>query len=110
MVVLAERDRALGRLAADQTAAIIDGTDQVLEFLTADMAEGRPSTAPATDLSGREIQAAFHCVGRGRDGRSTTPRPQSSLSHCASRVSRPAASAAADRRPATPRRELWRSA
>ena len=33
MVVLAERDRALGRLAADQTAAIIDGTDQVLEFL-----------------------------------------------------------------------------
>ena len=27
------------------------------------MAEGRPLTAPSTDLSDREIQAAFHCVG-----------------------------------------------
>ena len=62
------------------------------------MAEGRPLTAPATDLSDREIQRRLPLCRRPR-ARSTTPRPQSSPSHCASRVSRPAASAAADRRP-----------
>jgi predicted PurR-regulated permease PerM len=63
MVVLAEADRAQDRLSAAQVEAIVEGTDDVLDFLAADMAEGRPSTALATDLSDREIQAAFQCVG-----------------------------------------------
>jgi hypothetical protein len=63
MIVLAEADRAQDRLNATQVEAIVEGTDDVLDFIAADMAEGRLSTAPATDLPGREIQAAFHCVG-----------------------------------------------
>jgi predicted PurR-regulated permease PerM len=63
MVVLAEADRAQDRLSAAQVEAIVEGTDDVLDFLAADMPEGRPSADPATDLSNREIQAAFHCVG-----------------------------------------------
>jgi hypothetical protein len=71
MVVLAERDRALGRLAADQTAAIIDGTDQVLEFLTADSDEDSDSRAAATELEpgsaperdGAHHRTLFHCIG-----------------------------------------------
>ena len=63
MIVLAEADRAQDRLSAAQVEAIVEGTDDVLDFLAADMAEGRPLTAPATDPSDREIQAAFHCVG-----------------------------------------------
>jgi hypothetical protein len=71
MVVLAERDRALGRLAADQTAAIIDGTDRVLEFLMADSDEdpdGRaaapelqPGSAPERDSA--RYRTLFHCIG-----------------------------------------------
>jgi predicted PurR-regulated permease PerM len=63
MVVLAEADRAQDRLTTAQVEAIVEGTDDVLDFIAADMPEGRPSTALATDLSDREIQAAFHCVG-----------------------------------------------
>lgn len=63
MVVLAEADRAQDRLSAAQVEAIVEGTDDVLDFIAADMPEGRPSAAPATDLSDREIQATFHCVG-----------------------------------------------
>lgn len=66
MVVLAERDRALGRLTAEQIAAIVDGTDQVLEFLAAEAAlEGETASKPA-DLGatprGRE-KPVFNCIG-----------------------------------------------
>ena len=63
MVVLAEADRAQDRLSTAQVEAIVEGTDDVLDFLTADMPDDRPSTVPATDPSDREIQATFHCVG-----------------------------------------------
>lgn len=63
MVVLAEADRAQDRLSPAQVEAIVEGTDDVLDFLAADMPEGRPSTVPATDLSDRDIKATFHCVG-----------------------------------------------
>jgi predicted PurR-regulated permease PerM len=72
MVVLAERDRALGRLAADQTAAIIDGTDQVLEFLMADSDEDEdPGRAAAPELepgsaperNSARYRTLFHCIG-----------------------------------------------
>ena len=63
MIVLAEADRAQDRLSAAQVEAIVEGTDDVLDFLAADMAEGRPLTVPSADLSDREIQATFHCVG-----------------------------------------------
>ena len=42
MIVLAEADRAQDRLSAAQVEAIVEGTDDVLDFLAADMAEGRP--------------------------------------------------------------------
>jgi len=63
MVVLAEADRAQDRLSTEQVEAIVEGTDDVLDFLAADMPDDRPSTVPATDPSDREIQATFHCVG-----------------------------------------------
>ena len=63
MVVLAEADRAQDRLSTAQVEAIVEGTDDVLDFLAADMPDDRPSTVPATDPSDREIQATFHCVG-----------------------------------------------
>jgi predicted PurR-regulated permease PerM len=56
MVVLAEDDQALGRLSAAQTAAIVDGTDQVLEFLAA---EADADTATTPKIEG----PAFNCIG-----------------------------------------------
>jgi predicted PurR-regulated permease PerM len=54
MVVLAESDRALGRLTAEQTAAIVDGTDQVLEFLAAEDADETAAAAEAATSPGNE--------------------------------------------------------
>ena len=62
MVVLAEADRAQDRLSAAQVEAIVEGTDEVLDFLAADGLDDRPDL-PATDLTLREVQASFHCVG-----------------------------------------------
>ena len=53
------RPRA-GPAGAEQVDAIVEGTDEVLDFLAADMGEDRPRRA-ATDS--REIRAAFNCVG-----------------------------------------------
>ena len=67
MVVLAEHDRALGRLAAEQTAAIIDGTDQVLDFLAAnddeDKDSGGGTAAPLAKPEPGSARTLFHCIG-----------------------------------------------
>jgi predicted PurR-regulated permease PerM len=63
MVVLAEGDRAQDRLSAVQVEAIVEGTDDVLDFLAADALEARPAQPVAPDLAGREVRAWFHCVG-----------------------------------------------
>ena len=77
MVVLAEQDRALGRLAAGQTAALIDGTDQVLDFLAAssdedhDTVDAAAPPAPvheaepgsASNRESARCRTLFHCIG-----------------------------------------------
>jgi hypothetical protein len=67
MVVLAEADRAQDRLSVAQLESIVEGTDEVLDFLAAaalDESTPAPAAAPAaTDLTLREVRAVFHCVG-----------------------------------------------
>jgi predicted PurR-regulated permease PerM len=70
MVVLAEADRAQDRLSPAQVEAIVDGTDEVLDFITADELDDGPAAAaetgqPASDagLTAREAHAFFRCVG-----------------------------------------------
>jgi predicted PurR-regulated permease PerM len=78
MVVLAEADRAQDRLSASQVEAIVEGTDDVLDFIAADLLDGgvaapaaagpsvvaaEPSSTPA-DEPPREVGAFFfRCVG-----------------------------------------------
>jgi predicted PurR-regulated permease PerM len=67
MVVLAEADRAQDRLSAAQVEAIVEGTDEVLDFIAADAIDGElaaPAAATAAaDQPARELHAVFHCVG-----------------------------------------------
>ena len=98
MVVLAEADRAQDRLSAAQVEAIVEGTDEVLDFLAADAIEARPAAAGRRRLGGPRAPGLSSVAWAAGD-RSTMPRPRSSPSPCASRVSRPAASAAARSRP-----------
>lgn len=69
MVALAEADDTLDRLSPAELAAIVEGTDDVLDFLSAApddaaiAAAGLPSGPPAR----REGQASFRCLG-GRGG------------------------------------------
>ena len=65
MVVLAESDRAMGRLTADQTAAIVDGTDQVLEFLPTEavLESGTTSRNADPDTTPKVGEPVFNCVG-----------------------------------------------
>jgi hypothetical protein len=63
MVVLAEADRAQDRLSAAQVEAIVEGTDEVLDFLAADAFESHPSPPAVADTSAWEIQVRFDCVG-----------------------------------------------
>ena len=70
MVVLAEADRAQDRLSATQVEAIVEGTDEVLDFIAADAADAadaavevRSSPSAAADLPAREAQGRFQCVG-----------------------------------------------
>ncbi|MPZ34918.1 MAG: hypothetical protein GEV13_28715 [Rhodospirillales bacterium] len=69
MVVLAEADDTLDRLSRPELAAIVEGTDDVLDFLSAapdDVAtatEALPSVLPER----REDRASFRCIG-GRGG------------------------------------------
>ena len=87
MVVLAEADRAHDRLTAAQIDAIVEGTDEVLDFLADDADDGElAAPAAAADPTARELRAVFRCVG-GR-ARSTMPRPRSSPLPCASTASR----------------------
>jgi predicted PurR-regulated permease PerM len=48
MVVLAEADRAQDRLSAAQVEAIVDGTDEVLDFIAADLAASADDKSAAT--------------------------------------------------------------
>jgi hypothetical protein len=76
MVVLAEADRAQDRLSVAQVEAIVEGTDEVLDFIAADLAEAEKSAAAAdksasgadksasnADATPSEAPAFFHCVG-----------------------------------------------
>jgi predicted PurR-regulated permease PerM len=64
MVVLAEADHALDRLTASQIDAIVEGTDDVLDFLADTPDEGALlPEADASALAAREARAAFRCVG-----------------------------------------------
>lgn len=59
MVALAEADRALDRLSAAQIDAIVDGTDEILDFIDADAAERNP---PASSVDTAQ-RGRFACVG-----------------------------------------------
>lgn len=66
MVVLAESDRALERLSPKQTAIIVDGTDEVLDFLAGSLDEGPAPGLEPDDAAGlaREARGVlFHCIG-----------------------------------------------
>lgn len=60
MVALAEADRVLDRLSAAQIDAIVDGTDEILDFIGDDPAERTPSAPLAADAVAR---TRFVCVG-----------------------------------------------
>lgn len=64
MVVLADHDRELRRLNAKQTAAIVDGTDEVLDLLDETLRE-KPATDVATvaNVAAEARGLAVHCVG-----------------------------------------------
>jgi predicted PurR-regulated permease PerM len=62
MVVLAEADRAQERLSAAQVEAIVEGTDEVLDFI-ADAPDGGLAVPAAADQAPREVAASFRCIG-----------------------------------------------
>ncbi|MGZ3339486.1 MAG: AI-2E family transporter [Reyranella sp.] len=64
MVVLAEADHALDRLTAGQIDAIVEGTDDVLDFLADTPDEGALlPEADAAAVAAREARAVFRCIG-----------------------------------------------
>ena len=63
MVVLAETDRALDRLTAPQIDAIVEGTDEVLDFLADVPEDGLSAPAAAADAPTVAGRAFFCCVG-----------------------------------------------
>jgi predicted PurR-regulated permease PerM len=69
MVVLAEADDALDRLNPAELAAIIEGTDDVLDFLSAAPDDAAAAAAaPSVGLpEQRQDRASFRCIG-GRGG------------------------------------------
>jgi len=62
MVVLAEADRAQDRLSADQVEAIVEGTDEVLDFIAADLLEDAAAGSGPSPSAG-EGDIFFRCVG-----------------------------------------------
>lgn len=58
MIALADRDRSLDRLSSQQTAIIVDGTDEVLDVLAEHIDEGA-----AAGLATESRGILFHCVG-----------------------------------------------
>lgn len=69
MVVLAQADNALDRLSPVEIAAIVEGTDEVLDFLAAAPEEaGAEEAASRADAAPpREARVSFRCIG-GRGG------------------------------------------
>jgi predicted PurR-regulated permease PerM len=63
MVVLAEADRALDRLSAEQIDAIVEGTDEVLDMIAEDALDGDLPAAVSADAAAREARTFFQCVG-----------------------------------------------
>lgn len=63
MVVLAEADRARDRLTAAQVEAIVEGTDEVLDFIAADLADSGLAPTAADSSSAREVDGFFLCLG-----------------------------------------------
>jgi hypothetical protein len=63
MVVLAEADRAQDRLSTAQVEAIVEGTDEVLDFIAADMLDGELAAPAVADPSARGVHTCFRCVG-----------------------------------------------
>jgi predicted PurR-regulated permease PerM len=89
MVVLAEADRAQDRLSAAQVEAIVEGTDEILDFITADILDGLAMapvidrSATTTDLPARKTDGFFQCVG----GRGQIDDAAASIIACALRQS-----------------------
>lgn len=61
MVVLAEADRARDRLDGAQVEAIVEGTDEVLDFLAGELDAEATSSRPAAPPSSEDV--VFRCVG-----------------------------------------------
>lgn len=62
MVVLAEADRAQDRLSGAQVEAIVEGTEEVLDFLATEAVDSELA-APAAAEQTRELHAVFRCTG-----------------------------------------------
>jgi predicted PurR-regulated permease PerM len=62
MVVLAEADRARDRLSGEQVEAIVEGTDEVLDFIAESEAEKSEEGRPAPPPPG-EADTVLRCVG-----------------------------------------------
>lgn len=63
MVVLAESDRAQDRLDDGRVAAIVDGTEEVLDLMAESVAEDGVPAPPEAELAAREVHASLRCVG-----------------------------------------------
>ena len=63
MVVLAEADRAQDRLSAAQIEAIVEGTDEVLDFIAADAIDDNLPVPIVASVAEPKINAIFRCVG-----------------------------------------------
>jgi predicted PurR-regulated permease PerM len=63
VVVLAEADRAQDRLSAAQIEAIVEGTDEVLDFIAADAIDDNLPAPIVANVAAPEINAVFRCVG-----------------------------------------------
>lgn len=61
MVALAEADRARDRLTTAQADAIAEGTDEVLEIIAADTAEGAEAVVAGSAAASADVQ--FRCIG-----------------------------------------------
>ena len=69
MVVLAEADRAQDRLSAAQVEAIVEGTDEVLDFLAADALDDDPRRAGRRRPGGPRGPRLLPLRGRPRPDR-----------------------------------------
>jgi predicted PurR-regulated permease PerM len=63
MVVLAAADHARDRLNAEQVEAIVDGTDEVLDFLAEDVADKDPAVSGDTPSPTGQTGVKVRCIG-----------------------------------------------